>query len=131
MADVLVIDDDIDSADVLAEIMTEAGHHVRIGYNGQDGLRLAAEHPPALALLDVEMPILDGPGMANEMFLHDMGMETVPVVLLSGVPGLEQIAADVGTPYYLGKPYRYEDLVEVVDRALTEHKAPSPRSRIQ
>jgi DNA-binding response OmpR family regulator len=129
MADVLVIDDDIDSADVLAEIMAQEGHAVRIGYNGQDGLRLAAEHQPALALLDVEMPVLDGPGMAYEMFLHNMGMELVPVVLLSGVPELDKIAADVGTPYYLGKPYRYEDLLAVVTRALAEHVAPRRRAQ--
>ena len=127
MADVLVIDDDIDSADVLAEIMMGEGHDVRIGYNGQDGLRLAAERPPALALLDVEMPILDGPGMAYEMFLHDMGMELVPVILLSGVPDLDQIADLVGTPYYLGKPYRYEQLLALVKRALTERIAPTPK----
>ena len=127
MADVLVIDDDIDSAEVLAEIMADAGHAVRIGYNGQDGLRLAGERLPDLALLDVEMPILDGPGMAFQMFLHDMGMELVPVLLLSGVPELEQIAAVVGTPYFLGKPYRYEQLVAMVARALTERTAPRPR----
>ena len=127
MPDVLVIDDDIDSADVLAEIMMDAGHEVRIGYNGQDGLRLAAERIPALALLDVEMPILDGPGMAYEMFLHDMGLELVPVVLLSGVPELDRIAAEVGTPYYLGKPYRYDQLISLVKRALAERIAPSRR----
>ena len=131
MADVLVIDDDIDSADVLAEIMMDAGHDVRIGYNGQDGLRLASERPPALALLDVEMPILDGPGMAYEMFLHDMGMELVPVILLSGVPELDRIADEVGTPYFLGKPYRYEQLVALVKRALAERIAPRPRPRFQ
>jgi two-component system cell cycle response regulator DivK len=127
MADVLVIDDDIDSADVLAEIMMDAGHDVRIGYNGQEGLRLAAERVPALALLDVEMPILDGPGMAYEMFLHDMGMELVPVILLSGVPDLDRVAAEVGTPYYLGKPYRYEQLLALVKRALAERIAPKPQ----
>jgi len=131
MADVLVIDDDLDSADVLAEIMMDAGHDVRIGYNGQDGLRLVAERQPALALLDVEMPILDGPGMAYEMFLHDMGMELVPVILLSGVPDLDRIAAEVGTPYYLGKPYRYEQLIALVRRALAERIAPTPLPRPQ
>jgi DNA-binding NtrC family response regulator len=131
VADVLVIDDDIDSADVLAEIMTMSGHDVRIGYNGQDGLRLAAERHPALALLDVEMPILDGPGMAYEMFLHDMGMELVPVILLSGVPELDRIADEVGTPYFLGKPYRYEQLIAMVKRALTERISPKPRQRAQ
>lgn len=125
MADVLIIDDDIDSADVLADIMRGEGHAVRIGYNGQEGLQLATENTPQLVLLDVEMPVLDGPGMAYEMLLHDMGLEYVPVVFLSGVPNLKQIAADVGTPYFLTKPYRYKQVVALVAQALAERIAPT------
>jgi DNA-binding NtrC family response regulator len=119
MAAVLIIDDDIDSADALAEIMRAEGHDVGVGFNGQDGLRLARERIPQVALLDVEMPILDGPGMAYEMFLHGMGLENVPVVLLSGVTHLQDVAAEVGTPYFLRKPYRFERVVALVGRALS------------
>ncbi|MCC6556170.1 MAG: response regulator [Polyangiaceae bacterium] len=124
MAEVLIIDDDIDSADALAEIMRAEGHHVRVGFDGQEGLRLAGEQIPDVALLDVEMPILSGPGMAYQMFVHDMGLEDVPVVLLSGVTNLKEVAADVGTPYFLGKPYRFEQIVALVGRALSERVAP-------
>jgi DNA-binding NtrC family response regulator len=129
MAAVLIIDDDIDSADALAEIMRAQGHEVRVGFNGQDGLRLARERTPQVALLDVEMPIMDGPNMAYEMFLHDMGLEDVPVVLLSGVTNLPEVAAEVGTPYFLGKPYRFERVVTLVERALSERVSPKPRRR--
>ncbi len=129
VADLLIIDDDLDGADALAEVMRADGHEVRVGYNGQEGLRLAGERIPELALLDVEMPVLDGPGMAYEMFIHDMGLEDVPVVLLSGVKNLRETAAAVGTPYFLGKPYRYEQVVAVVDRALAERVAPRPAPR--
>jgi DNA-binding NtrC family response regulator len=125
MANVLIIDDDIDSAEVLAELMTVQGHQVRVGYNGQDGLRLANEQRPHVALLDIEMPILDGPGLAYEMLLHNMGLEHVPVVFLSGSPELIEIAAKVGTPYFLGKPYGYKQVVALVARALSEGVAPS------
>lgn len=126
MADVLIVDDDIDSADALAEIMRAEGHDVRVGHNGQDGLRLARERIPRVALLDVEMPLLDGPGMAYEPFLRDMGLERIPVVFLSGVPDLKDVAAKVGTPYFPGKPYRYEAVVALVNRALAERVAPRP-----
>ena len=129
MGAVIIIDDDIDSADALAEIMRAEGHDVRVGFNGQDGLRLARERTPEVALLDVEMPVLDGPGMAYEMFLHDMGLEDVPVVLLSGVTNLQDVAAEVGTPYFLGKPYRFELVVALVARALSERVSPKPRRR--
>jgi CheY-like chemotaxis protein len=122
---VLIIDDDIDSAEVLGQIMGGLGHEVRTAYNGQDGLRLANERMPDIVLLDVEMPLLDGPGMAYEMLLHDMGLEHVPIVFLSGSPELRQIAERVGTPYFLAKPYGYKSLVSLVGRALSERIAPS------
>lgn len=125
MADVLIIDDDLDGADALAEIMRAEGHAVRVGYDGKDGLRLASERTPEVALLDVEMPILTGPDMAYEMFLHDMGLEKVPVVFISGVANLREVAAAAGTPYFLSKPYRYEQVVRLVSRALAERIAPS------
>jgi DNA-binding NtrC family response regulator len=127
MADLLIVDDDIDSAEVLAEIMRADGHEVRVGYDGQEGLRLAAERIPELALIDVEMPLLDGPGMAYQMFLEDMGLDAVPVVFLSGVPNLREVAARAGTPYFLSKPYRYRQLIAVVAHALAERVAPRPQ----
>ena len=129
MADVLIIDDDLDGADALSEVMRAEGHEVRVGYNGQDGLRLARERIPDVALLDVEMPVLDGPGMAYQMFLRDMGLEDVPVVFISGVANLRDVAASAGTPYFLGKPYRYEDIIAIVNRALAERIAPTREAR--
>lgn len=124
MADILIIDDDIESAEVLAELMRAEGHTVRIGYNGQDGFDLAREHAPELALIDIDMPLLDGPGMTYEMFLHDMGLEDVPVAFLSGSPQIRDVAARVGTPYFLAKPYGYKQLQMLIARALMERIAP-------
>jgi hypothetical protein len=45
-------------------------------------------------------------------------------VLLSGVPNLRDVAAAVATPYFLAKPYRYEQLVALLERALVERLAP-------
>src|SRR5690242_18512190 len=106
-------------------IMQSRGHDVRIGYNGEDGMRLAHARHPDLVLLDVEMPILNGPGMALQMFLHNLGLENVPVILLSGIPDLDRIAGEVGTPYFLGKPYPLAAIVALVDRALSERVAPN------
>ena len=126
MADLVIIDDDPDNLDVLAELMASAGHHVRVGSNGEAGLKLLHEQRPDLVLLDVEMPILDGPGMASAMFVHNLGMEQIPVILLSGVVSLRDVAARVGTPYFLSKPYRFTQIMAIVDRALAERVAPRP-----
>jgi DNA-binding NtrC family response regulator len=124
VADVLIIDDDPDAAAVLAEIMEAQGHVVRVGYNGEEGLRLVHQRIPDVALLDVEMPLLSGPAMAYRMMLRDMGLESIPIVLLSGAVGLDKVAAQVGTPYFMSKPARYGPVVALVARALRERVAP-------
>lgn len=124
MADVLIIDDDLDNAEALSLIIESAGHAVRVGYNGEEGLRMAHERSPDVALLDVEMPVLSGPAMALGMLIHNMGLEKVPVILLSGSPDLERVAAEVGTPYFLTKPYRMVEILALVRRALVERLAP-------
>lgn len=129
MADILIVDDDPDNADALAMLLGIRGHTIRVGYNGEEGIRLARERTPDLAILDVEMPLLDGPGMAYRMFLHNRGLEHVPVVLLSGVTNLPEVAAHLGTTYYLGKPCHFPALVELVDHALRERRAPIRSSR--
>lgn len=128
MANVLIVDDDLDTASVLAEIMRAEGHEVRVGYNGREGLDLADERRPDVALLDVEMPFLTGPGLAYEMLIHNMGLEEVPVIFLSGVANLREVAQRAGTPYFLGKPYRYQDVMALLGRALSERVAPHPRA---
>lgn len=127
MASLLVVDDDLDMAETCAEILCAEGHTVRIGRNGREGLALIAEEIPDLILLDVEMPVLDGPDMAYRMFLDDAGQERIPIVLVSGALNLLAVAEKVGTPYFLGKPFRFERFLATVARALTEKTAPKPR----
>ena len=126
MADVLVVDDDSDIADVLAEIMMGEGHEVRVALDGEAGVREVHARAPDVILLDVDMPVLNGPGMAYVLLVHDAGLEKIPIVLLSGVPHLVAVARQVGTPYFLGKPYKYDALVALVDRALRERTPPVP-----
>jgi DNA-binding response OmpR family regulator len=128
---VLIVDDDPDVAEALADLMRVDGHEVRVGFNGEEGLRLARERLPDVALLDVEMPVLGGPAMSHQMFIRDMGLENVPVVFLSGVPNLKRVAAEVGTPYFLAKPYRYAQLVTLVSQVLAERIAPDHGARLR
>ncbi len=129
VADLLVVDDDHDLGETLVEILRANGHEVRIAFDGEHGLRLLCERCPDCALLDVEMPVLDGPSMVCKMVRHDEGLENVPIVLLSGIPDLREIAARVGTPYFVAKPCTFAVLREVLGRALVERTPPSPAKR--
>ncbi len=128
MADILVVDDDTDVAELLTIVLQSAGHVVRRAADGLEGLRLIEERLPDVIVLDVEMPRLSGPQMAYRLLVADAGRERVPIVLVSGVVDLETVGARVGTPYLLAKPYSAEQLNETLGLALTERRQPLPSS---
>jgi CheY-like chemotaxis protein len=127
MAQVLIVDDDEDTVEVLSEILESCGHRIRVALDGRQGLECLRSGPAVdLILLDVEMPRLDGPQMAYQLFLRDAGDEKIPIVLLSGKLDLPRVAALVGTPYYLPKPYDLDALLALMARALSERVPPRP-----
>lgn len=126
MASILVVDDDIDTGDLLADLLREGGHEVRVARDGSDGYSQLQVNGAELVVLDVEMPVLTGPEMAYAMFLHNLGLDKIPVVLLSGALNLRKIAEAVGTPYFVGKPCSLDALLAVVDDALAHRVYPHP-----
>jgi DNA-binding NtrC family response regulator len=126
MADLLIVDDDLDVVWVLEQVLLGEGHVVRVAHNGEEGLKLLVERSPDLVILDVEMPILDGPSMAYQMFVHDCGMEEIPILLISGVFDVDVVAQRVGTPYFLSKPFDPNELLRLIRRTFTERALPRP-----
>jgi CheY-like chemotaxis protein len=128
MAHVLIVDDDLDMAEVSKDLLESAGHLIRVGHNGQEGLASLSHAPlPDCVLLDVDMPVVNGPAMAHEMLLHDAGQENIPILLVSGRDDLSAIAKRMGTPYFLKKASAdyATALLTILDRALTERRPPA------
>ena len=67
MATILVVEDEFGIAEVLASVLTDAGHTVVTAINGRQGLERLKEIHPQLVLLDFMMPVLDGPAMLRVM----------------------------------------------------------------
>jgi CheY-like chemotaxis protein len=129
MANVLIVDDDWDLVEVSTDLLESSGHRVQTGYNGEEGLKSLGEGQlPDCVLLDVDMPVLSGPGMAHQMLLHDAGEEKIPIVLVSARPDLPEIARRIGTPYFLAKASADygNNLLRLLDRALRERLVPEP-----
>lgn len=129
MADVLIVDDDVDLALTVRDVLELGGHTVRTAFNGAEGLAATTERHPDVILLDVEMPVLDGPSMAYEMLVHDAGQERIPIVLSSGYSEIDTIARQIGTPYIVRKPCSIQALTETLERAARERCAPRPKER--
>jgi DNA-binding response OmpR family regulator len=122
---ILIVDDDAETADVLVDVLELEGYQVRVARNGCEGLALIDDGYPDVLMLDVEMPVVSGPEMALQLFLRNVGREKIPILLCSGVFNLRSVAARVGTPYYLAKPYTLESLLKLVKRVLVERTPPT------
>lgn len=125
-ADLLVVEDDEELVGLFELFLTERGYTVRTARDGEEGMARLIERLPDLVIMDVEMPILDGPGMADRMFIENLGRENIPIALVSGAEELPAIAARVGTPYYLAKPFAPAAYLDLIERALRERVLPRP-----
>ncbi len=124
MPNILLVEDDKDLAWTLEQLLCVDGYEVRVVSNGEEALRFLVQKLPDLVITDIEMPILDGEGLAYRMIIEDCGKEKIPIVIVSGFPELGNVAKRIGTPYFISKPYNLESLLTLINRALVERIPP-------
>lgn len=114
---VLVADDDKDILQLLCVRLGLLGYGVVQAANGVEALELAREHKPALAILDVMMPGLDGLEVTRQL---RAGSSRIPVILLTARIQESDVSAglDAGADAYLGKPFDAVDLRNKVEELL-------------
>jgi CheY-like chemotaxis protein len=81
--EILVIDDDDDSAELIKRSVEQMGFSARRATDGLQGIRMASEAPPAGIVLDLMMPGLDGFGVIDRL-LADDSLARVPLIIVSG-----------------------------------------------
>src|SRR5690554_6773456 len=116
---ILVVDDQPGNLRVVGALLARSQHEVLTASNGADALRLAAEQPPDLVLLDLLMPDMDGFQVLAEM-KRDEAMARLPVVCLTAARDREQLlrAFDAGAVDYVTKPFLPEELLARVNAHL-------------
>jgi CheY-like chemotaxis protein/predicted transcriptional regulator len=113
---VLVIDDDSDIRNELAELLRDEGYQVVTAANGREALRaLRHDVRPGLILLDLGMPVMDGSAFSAEL-RRDPALRDTPVVLLSGRGDARETAARLEARACLVKPVPYPTLLGTVER---------------
>lgn len=105
MKKILIIDDSAFAVKVLQDILTDTYEVISAG-NGRDGLILAESERPALVLLDIEMPEMDGFGVLKSL-KENQATKAIPVIFLTGVidSEYEERGFLCGAVDYIGKPY--------------------------
>lgn len=119
---ILIVDDDDDMRTIAVELLAITGHPIVAAKNGHEALRLLRESRPALVLLDLMMPVMDGwTFRAAQQQLADPELATVPVVLLTAVSDPEKHRRDLNAVDVVTKPVENLDvLVDTVKRWLKE-----------
>lgn len=110
---ILVVDDDPAIVSVVSEILDLEGYEVETATNGQEALRVMDRLRPAIVLLDMRMPVMDGWGFARA--LRERG-ESVPILVMTAAQNARAWAEEIGAQGYLAKPFEVMDLIEAVER---------------
>jgi PAS domain S-box-containing protein len=115
----LVVDDNVDSAEILARLLRKSGHDVRTAYTGPTALEAAVDHLPDVVLLDIGLPGLNGYEVARRL-RQDPRLEGVLLVAMTGY-GQEsdlQLAKEAGFDRHLVKPVDFPKVLELLTTLL-------------
>jgi CheY-like chemotaxis protein len=128
---ILVVEDDEMLREALLEVLGDEGHEVRAAAHGAEALetlQTSDEWEPEVLVLDLMMPVMD----AFEFREHQRQRAAAPaarVLVLSAARDLDGAAERLGADAYLAKPFRLEQMLDVVDRLLDEHRAGGAAAR--
>ncbi|MGO3890645.1 MAG: heavy metal response regulator transcription factor [Paenalcaligenes sp.] len=106
---ILIVEDEIKSAQYLKKGLSESGYHVDIAHDGIDGLFMARATEFDLLILDVMLPGLDGWGLLSRL----RESSQVPVLFLTARDAVEDRVKglELGADDYLIKPFSYAELL--------------------
>jgi two-component system response regulator MprA len=130
MARILLVDDDADVRESVAEALRTADHDVVQAEDGERALDEIARSKPDVILLDVLMPRWSGHDFIHG--LRRLGDGAIcPIIVFTGGDRPRQVAAQLGTPYYLQKPCAVPQLLMAIEGALVGSRLPPRRNELQ
>lgn len=125
---VLLIEDNVDAAQTLAEILELSGHRVRVAYDGTTGIQMAVELKPEVVLCDIGLPDVNGYEVARTL-RADQSLRSTRLIAVSGYAQYadRQKAMDAGFDAHLTKPPDLDKLNKLLAKE-GERNAPPPQS---
>ncbi len=110
----LLVEDDVDLRSAMADALSDHGYDVLEASNGKEALSIAHTLGPALILLDLMMPVMDGWTFLRRR-AENIGLSSIPVVVLSAQRD-EDFPADGGVLLFMRKPPDMTSLLAIIDR---------------
>jgi signal transduction histidine kinase/DNA-binding response OmpR family regulator len=127
---ILVVDDSTEACDFAVNyVLRPNGYRPLVAHDGEKGLHRAIDENPDLIILDLEMPKMTGMEVLEA--LNEAG-HSIPVILstLHGSEGMAVRAFRLGVKDYIAKPYRVEEMLTAIERALSEVRLRRERDQL-
>jgi CheY-like chemotaxis protein len=129
---IVVIDDDAGTRLLVSQVLKKQGHQVMAAEDGAKGLALIREFKPELVVSDVQMPLLDGFEVLDQI-RNDAALATTAVILLTSLQDRSYMRQGMttGADDYLTKPFAPQELREAVSAQLNKRvRADAMRSQV-
>lgn len=125
MALILVIEDNAANLKLVVFLLEKAGHETLQARDAEDGIRLAHERQPALILMDVQLPGMDGLA-ATRLLKADAATRQIKVVALTALvmAGDREKIEAAGCDAYIAKPIRYQEFLKLIGTLAVAGTAP-------
>jgi two-component system sensor histidine kinase/response regulator len=117
---VLIVDDNVVNRRVAHHQLARLGYRVIEAENGEEAVSQVAAASPAVVLMDIEMPVMDGYEATRRLRQDEQGGRRVPVIALTAhaVAGYRERVLEAGMDDYLTKPLRRDELDATLRRVL-------------
>ncbi|MEI7646381.1 MAG: response regulator [Chloroflexales bacterium] len=121
---ILIVDDHADYASLISDYLISKGYRTSVASDGHSGLALISELRPALVLMDIQMPQMDGIA-AIQHIRADTCLRQIPVIALTALAmtGDRERCLDAGADEYVSKPIGLRALAEIIARHLMHRSA--------
>jgi CheY-like chemotaxis protein len=123
-ASIMIVEDDADVRETMAQVLESEGHRVTTARDGTDALEAFARgERPELIVLDLMMPGMNGWDLRAAL-RRDPELASVPVIVVSAIPPGSERLGELDAVEILHKPFELDTLLAAVDRALPYAGAP-------
>ncbi|MBI2466908.1 MAG: response regulator [Candidatus Rokubacteria bacterium] len=125
MAKILLVEDNEMNRDMLSRRLQRKGYEVVVAVDGQQGVALAQAEAPALVLMDMSLPVLDGWEAARQLKASP-ATRSIPIIALTAhaMAGDREKALEAGCDDFDTKPVELPRLLEKIEALLARQSAP-------